>query len=515
MNETNILVIDTEEGLSEYPHVILNQARLHDFFLDEMMKSGLAPTYSQQLSALQQDSSDDFMTVSLKRSESSNEGDNKQIKSRFVVGCDGARSTVRKSLDLKLHGDSAHAAWGVADILPDTDFPDVRFKCIIRSKDAGTLQIIPREGGYLIRIYVELDKLEIGERVAQRNLTFEDLMQTAKRIFKPYKFEAKECAWWSVYEIGQRLTDRFDNATPTTTPTAFICGDACHTHSPKAGQGMNVSMQDGLNLGWKLAQVVRGTADASILRTYDAERQSCARDLIDFDHELAQVFSGKNDVDAKTFEDYFRKSGNYMAGVAIQYQPSIITLSIDNCKPELAGGYPIGKRFHSELVLRCADARKVHLGHAMPADGRFRILVFGGDIGSEAYKSAISLCEWLGADTESPLRKFTPPANDVDSVIDVKAIFRGSHADIELDKLPSVLWPQKGRYGLRDYEKVFVDRWTTGKFSMPSIYETRAISREFGCVVVVRPDQHVSAVLGLDDEGQLTSFFAGFMRPQT
>ena len=72
----------------------------------------------------------------------------------------------------------------------------------------------------------------------------------------------KEVAWWSVYEIGQRLTDKFDDVpeeeVATRLPRVFIAGDACHTHSPKAGQGMNVSMQDAFNLGWKLASVLRG-----------------------------------------------------------------------------------------------------------------------------------------------------------------------------------------------------------------------------------------------------------------
>ena len=71
----------------------------------------------------------------------------------------------------------------------------------------------------------------------------------------------KEVAWWSVYEIGQRLTDKFDDVPEdeidTRLPRVFIAGDACHTHSPKAGQGMNVSMQDAFNLGWKLAAVLR------------------------------------------------------------------------------------------------------------------------------------------------------------------------------------------------------------------------------------------------------------------
>src|SRR5690606_39078235 len=107
----------------------------------------------------------------------------------------------------------------------------------------------------------------------------------------------KRVAWWSVYEIGQRLSDKFDDVPmgleAHRQPRVFIAGDACHTHSPKAGQGMNVSMQDTFNLGWKLALVLRGLAPAQLLHSYSVERQAIAQELIDFDREFAKMFSAK------------------------------------------------------------------------------------------------------------------------------------------------------------------------------------------------------------------------------
>ncbi len=159
-------------------------------------------------------------------------------------------ATVRKSIGRELHGDSANHAWGVMDVLAVTDFPDVRFKALIQSANEGSMLIIPREGGYLVRLYVELTKLDAGERVATATSPSDDLIATARRILHPYTLEVKEVPWWSVYEIGQRLCDKFDDVPEseiaTRLPRVFIAGDACHTHSPKAGQGMNVSMQDAL-----------------------------------------------------------------------------------------------------------------------------------------------------------------------------------------------------------------------------------------------------------------------------
>ncbi|MGP4763416.1 3-hydroxybenzoate 4-monooxygenase, partial [Klebsiella pneumoniae] len=85
------------------------------------------------------------------------------------------------------------------------DFPDIRMKSILKSSQ-GSVLIIPREGGYLTRIYIELDKLAPGERVADRAITVEKLIASAQAVFAPYSLDVREVAWWSVYEIGQRLT---------------------------------------------------------------------------------------------------------------------------------------------------------------------------------------------------------------------------------------------------------------------------------------------------------------------
>ena len=145
------------------------------------------------------------------RIDSPHQGQIETVKARYVVGCDGARSTVRESLGRALRGDSASQAWGVMDILAVTDFPDIRIKSLIQSAHEGSIVLIPREGGYLVRIYVELDKLNDNERVSSRNITIDRLIAAAQRIFHPYKLEVKEVAWWSVYEIGQRLCDKFDD----------------------------------------------------------------------------------------------------------------------------------------------------------------------------------------------------------------------------------------------------------------------------------------------------------------
>ncbi|CAN5543336.1 FAD-binding monooxygenase [soil metagenome] len=504
-------VQDTEDGLSEFPHVVLNQARVHDFYLDVMRKSParLEPFYGRRLIDLQIDGAVAGVTVQLERVGDGQGGKVETVKARYVVGCDGARSAVRASIGRALHGDSANHAWGVMDVLAVTDFPDVRFKSLIQSADHGSIIIIPREGGYLFRLYIEMDKLDAGERVSSRNITSDDLIAAAQRILHPYMLDVKEVPWWSVYEIGQRLCDKFDDVPedePERLPRVFIAGDACHTHSPKAGQGMNVSMQDGFNLGWKLASVLRKRCAPDLLRSYSAERHAVAQELIDFDREWAEMLASSKGFDAAQTQNYFVRHGRYTAGTAACYSPSRLTG--DATHQHLAQGLTVGMRFHSAPVVRVADAKPVHLGHTAKADGRWRIFAFAGAGDPAAADSGIrALCSFLAESERSPVVAYTPTGGDIDSVIDVRAVFQQNHGDLDIAVLPALLLPRKGRHGLRDYEKIFCADLKSGH----DIFTMRGIDRKLGCMVVVRPDQYIANVLPLDGYAALAEFFGGFM----
>ncbi|WOH48309.1 FAD-binding monooxygenase [Bradyrhizobium sp. sBnM-33] len=513
-------VQDVEDDLSEMPHLILNQARVHDCYLDVMRKSPtkLEPYYSRRLLDLSIAPAARFeehaVTVRLERLDAGHEGDVEIVQARYVVGCDGARSIVRRSIGRELRGDSANHAWGVMDILAVTDFPDIRFKVLIQSARDGSIIVIPREGGYLVRLYVELANLDADERVASRNITPDDLIAKARRILHPHTLEVKEIAWWSVYEIGQRLTDKFDEVpaeeTATRLPRVFIAGDACHTHSPKAGQGMNVSMQDAFNLGWKLAAVLRKRSAPHLLHTYSAERQAVAKELIDFDREWAAILaSAKGDnkgADAAKTQDYFVRHGRYTAGTATHYRPSIITAEPSH--QHLAKGFVIGTRFHSAPVVRLSDAKPIHLGHVTKADGRFRLFIFAGADDPAAANSPLrSLCDFLSENPKSPVRRHTSADADIDSVIDVRAVLQQAHTELAIGAMPPLLLPQKGRYGLIDYEKMFCPDLKSGH----DIFAMRGIGRSAGCMVVVRPDQYVAHVLPLDGHAELAAYFDAFM----
>lgn len=146
---------------------------------------------------------------------------------------------------------------------------------------------------------------------------------------------------------------------------------------------MNMSLQDGYNIGWKLAAVLNGNASTDLLKTYNIEREKTASDLIEFDRELTKIISAKDikqsEDAAKRFSEYFIKSAIYTAGLTTTYDDSMIT-NAKGSTQELAKNVTVGMRFPSAQVVRFSDARAMQISKALQATGQWRMIVFAGDI---------------------------------------------------------------------------------------------------------------------------------------
>lgn len=519
---------DDAHGISEFPHLIVNQARVLDYFAEVAARAParVTPDYGLEVVGLtvadaagvtESPGAPDGgnvpypVTVTLRHTAGPHEGTERTVRARYVIGADGAHSAVRQAIGRKPVGDRANHAWGVMDVLAVTDFPDVRTKCAIQSHDGGSILLIPREGGYLARWYVDLGEVPPGESARIRATSLDEVIARANRIIHPYTLDVKDVPWHSVYEVGHRVTDGFDDVpaelAAVRTPRIFLTGDACHTHSAKAGQGMNVSMQDGWNIAWKLAHVLAGRAPESLLATYSAERQVVAQDLIDFDREWSRLMATPpEDLPDPTYlEDFYVKTAEFPCGFMTQYQPSMIVA--EPVHQELAPGFPVGKRFKSAPVERVADGNPAHLGHHARADGRWRVYAFADAAAPDEPSSLRDWAEWLGGAPDSPLLRHTPAGADPDAVLDVKVIYQQDHFGVEFADVPEVFKPRVGPFGLVDHEKVYATD------PAHDIFGLRGVDRG-GAVVVVRPDQYVAAVLPLGATEELREFFAGALLPQ-
>ncbi|WP_309127793.1 FAD-dependent monooxygenase [Microbacterium sp.] len=505
-NRANIIRTSRTEDyglkISEFPHLIVNQARVLDYFAEAAAHGPgrIVPDYGMEFLGLTvHETGEHPVEVRVRHAT----GEERTIRAKYVVGCDGARSGVREAIGRKHVGVMASHAWGVMDVLVNTDFPDWRTKCAINA-EAGNILHIPREGGYLSRVYVDLGEVAEGDNRQVRRTPLEAIIAKANEILHPYTLDVKEVAWHSVYEVGHRVTDGFDDVIDGSgrTPRVFLTGDACHTHSAKAGQGMNVSMQDGFNIGWKLGHVLTGRAPEELLGTYAAERRPVAQQLIDFDREWSSLMARKPEEisDPQDLATYYLATAEFPSGFMTQYAASMIVS--DGGHQDLAVGFPLGKRFKSVEVTRVADGNAVHLGHHAKADGRWRVYAF-------ADADASRLAAWAKA-AEPVFARFTPADGDVDAVFDVKAVYQQRYDELEITDAHALFLPKTGPYGLTDWEKVFAAGTTV--WCTRDIFAERELSRD-GVVVVVRPDQYVAAILPLDAVDELERFIEGALLP--
>jgi phenol 2-monooxygenase (NADPH) len=503
--------VDDPTGVSEFPHLIVNQARVLDYFarFAKNAPSRTEPYFGWEFVKLEVGEGEYPVAVTLKRTGDrpeggASQGEERVVRTKYVLGADGAHSKVRRDIGAQHVGAVSYHAWGVMDVLAETDFPDIRTKCAIQSKH-GSILHIPREGGFLFRMYVDLGEVNADDAGAVRKTPIESIVAQANQIVTPYTVDVKDVAWWSVYEVGHRVTDRFDDVPTEETgqrhPRVFIAGDACHTHSAKAGQGMNVSIQDAFNLGWKLGHVLTGLSPESLLSTYSAERQPVAQNLIDFDREWSSMMAAKPEElgSASALEDFYQKTAEFPAGFMTEYPAGLLVG--EPTHQDLATGFPLGKRFKAHPVKRVSDTNPKFLGHQHTADGRWRIYAFADAAVSAAEDSTLrSWAEWMDS-AESPVRRFTPEGQDLDALFDLHVVYQQPHEEVELMKTPSVFRPKVGTFQISNLNKVW------GTDPEDDIYAARGLSRD-GVVVVVRPDQYIAHVLPLTATSELSDFLA-------
>jgi phenol 2-monooxygenase len=261
------------------------------------------------------------------------------------------------------------------------------------------------------------------------------------------------------------------------------------------------------------SHLLQGLANPSLLRSYSFELWTEAKRLFDTDHKWSRVMSApttqaeRDGTEEPRIIRQFKENLEFTGGTAVKYDKSY--LFADSSHQELATGEEIGRRFHSAPVVRVSDAKQMQLGHVAEADARWRIYAFAGKADSSSAGSAIhKLADWLETNPNSPVVKHTRKGEDIDAIIDFRAVFQQTFDQLAYEHMSSLLKPLTGHLGLQDHGKVFcVDHKGLG-----DIFDMRGINRDKGCMIVVRPDQYVANVLPLDGYEALSDYFAGVLR---
>ncbi|KAJ5123194.1 hypothetical protein N7448_009291 [Penicillium atrosanguineum] len=499
---------------TRYPFTTLvHQGKIERVFIDEIEKAGTRVERPWTIHGFKNDgaNADYPVEVQLKCLDTNVI---ETVRSKYLFSGEGARSFVREQLGIKIqHKDPIAYVWGVMDGVVRTNFPDIETKCTIHS-DAGSIMVIPREDN-MVRLYVQIASSTDADWNPRKTATAEEVQQTAKNILKPYWVEWDRVEWYSVYPIGQGIAEKY-----TLDERVFMGGDACHTHSPKAGQGMNTAFHDALNMAWKIHAVETGFANRSILSTYESERKDIAEMLLDFDAKYAALFSKRrpnagevkaskavqsdDDEEVDEFVKTFKSSCEFTSGYGVAYKPNVFNW--DASHPAKSDLFNIpgvrltpGRAFTPTTVTRLADSNFVELEQEVPTNGSFRIFIFAGnqnktkkaiaDFAANLEKERSFLSVYRRADIADV--SFFERHNPHSKLFTISTIYSAVKNEIDMEAVPQVL---------RDYHHhLYADdipdvRVPNAKFAA---HEKLGLDAEKGGVIVTRPDSHVACTVQL------------------
>ncbi|KAK1812653.1 hypothetical protein LTR12_012943 [Friedmanniomyces endolithicus] len=521
---------------ARYPFTtLLHQGLIERVFISDLEQNGVKIQRPWRITGFSSDGVDKHHPVEV--SIAHVDGDKEEtIRAKYLFSGEGARSFVREQLKVGItHKDPIAHVWGVMDGVVRTNFPDIKMKCTIHS-DAGSIMVIPREAN-MVRLYIQVASSTDADWDPRKTATTDQVQATAKKILAPYWIEWDRVEWYSVYPIGQGIADRY-----TLDERVFMGGDCCHTHSPKAGQGMNTAFLDAQNLAWKIHHVESGFADRSILKSYESERKLIAENLLNFDAQYAKLFSqrqpsagevgpasthptGDEKVDENEFIKMFKASCEFTSGYGVAYNENIFNWSDSHPAKsplflsEKAGSTTQrpGRILSPATVTRVADANVVHLEQEIPLNGSYRIYLFAGkpsvtkkavdDFAANLNKKGSFFSSYTRPDVSQ--LDYHEQHNPHSLFFTINTIYNAHRPDIEVRTLlPELL----ARY----FDHVYADDIWDQRVpnAKAAAHAKMGLSEDEGGVVIVRPDGYVGCAVKLVEGSgtvdALNDYFASF-----
>jgi 2-polyprenyl-6-methoxyphenol hydroxylase-like FAD-dependent oxidoreductase len=371
-HKAKVPVARAGEGLSAFPFVLmLGQDENERILNDALAKFDVAVQWNTELLAL--DQQPDQVIATVRRPDGSVE----KIHSRWLAGCDGSHSSVRGLCDIDFPGAPYEHVFFVADTTATGGMVQNELNAYLWR--SGFHLFFPMRGDNRWRVIGILPP-QLRERP---KLTFAELVPELQReVGGGLQFQ--DCRWFSTYRIQHRCAERFRDR------RCFLLGDAAHIHSPMGAQGMNTGLQDAYNLAWKLALVVAGQANESLLESFDLERRRVAQallrgtdrafGLVVSDTLLSAIFRTWIMANvmrvAMRFARVQRLAYRTVSQIGIRYRTSPLSKRV---VPLLDGTPQPGDRFPWMLVTPLGEVRPVDLFQRMD-DRRFNLLILGDQL---------------------------------------------------------------------------------------------------------------------------------------
>ncbi|KAL3488317.1 FAD binding domain-containing protein [Aspergillus germanicus] len=391
-----------------------------------------------------------------------------QLKSKCLIGADGGRSFVRRHAGIPFEGDTSEDQWIRIDGIVETDMPITRAYGAIESETHGNVLWAPLDHGATRIGYAYSANIAANY---PDGVTQEVAVQEAIASMKPFKVKFKEVHWWTLYTIGQRIARTFSSR-----DRILLCGDAAHTHSSGAAQGLNTGIHDAVNLAWKVALHIQGTARPKVLQTYASERASAVQKLIDYDKDIALLMSykwpawykGDPQVDPHlVLGEIFDKAASFNTGLGISYSENVLN---QKQRDAICSVSPGSRPPDVELTTPGTN-QSVRLQKVTPNQATFWVLVFTGSINSMLQKVMEELQRYL--DTSSELTSC--------KAIRWLTIITGTGSS-----------PYEA-LGRRPFGDAYFDAGNAA-------HDSLGINMDVGAVVVLRPDGLVGTTCGIQGD---------------
>jgi 3-(3-hydroxy-phenyl)propionate hydroxylase len=374
--------LDDIDGPYRHP-LILGQNRTQHLLLDLLRSGGHDVQWNFEATALTINT--DAAETTLRAIDpSAGQIQETQLRSRFVVGCEGSNSLVRKTLNFTFEGERyAGEQFIQADCRIKWGLPKGRSYLFLTSD--GYMMVIEFPDD-VVRIFISLpDHNAAGAQAAAAQLgaveatseepTLEEIRSHLTRL-SGFECELSAPTWRARYRTSHRYANRFSEG------RGFVCGDAGHVHVPIGGQGMNTGIQDAFNLGWKLAGVLKGELQPSVLRSYHEERHPVAVSLIkgtDFAYTGILHPSEARQRAIRLFGPYLIRNErvqNLVRGTLeelnVSYPNSPLNLDLGGAR-----GPKPGERVLDATIVRDADKATLTLSNLTRGDA-WTLLLFSG-----------------------------------------------------------------------------------------------------------------------------------------
>ena len=417
-----------------------------------------------------------------------------QISSKYLIGADGSKSSVRDLAGIAFAGSKINKHFIRIDGIIKTNIPNPR---------QGLISIDSPSHGSILYACLDHGRTRIGFKFPEKmyeelgaNISKEDVVREAKIAMQPWKLDFETVDWWTAYSVGQRLAENYQAH-----DRILIAGDAAHTHSSAAAQGLNLGLHDAVNLAWKLAGHIRGDFQNSVLESYTPERRSHAQKIIDQDRLLGYLHSGemppeyrdKSDINREEFTaQLYKENQGLNAGIGITYPPNNPTLVPFTKSSTSTSSLPSlsifpGERSPDTLLQRPGIRHPpLRLFSLFKNIGKFTVLVFCGD----------------PTFTQSSLHSFR---TYLDSPRSFHRLNKELCQYLAIIKAENVLGAPEETLGVRVFGKAYYDAEGTA-------HERYGIDVKKGFVVILRPDGTVGTGCRLEEGKHATGYFEGFLR---